>query len=96
MNKKQMTKAGSIITIQFKGGKKNAFKFMNRLKIFDISNNLGDSKSLVTHPSTTTHHIVGKEGRKKLKIKDGMVRLSIGLENVQDLIDDINQALKFV
>ena len=90
--KKQMLQAGSIITIVIKGN--NAFKFMNELKIFDISNNLGDTKSFVTHPATTTHRVIGEEGRKKLNIPDSMVRLSIGLEDVDDLIEDIENALK--
>ena len=91
---KQMLDGGSIITFVIKGGKKNAFNFMNNLKIIDISNNLGDTKSLVTHPGTTTHRVIGEEERKKLKIEDGMIRLSIGLEDYKDLIEDIKQALK--
>ena len=90
---KQMLQAGSIIAFVIKGGKENAFKFMNALEVFDISNNLGDTKSLVTHPATTTHRIIGEEGRKKLNINDGMIRLSVGLEDIQDLIEDIEQAL---
>ena len=78
-----MLDGGSIITFVIKGGKENAFNFMNNLKIIDISNNFGDTKSLVTHPSTTTHRVIGEEGRKKLKIEDGMIRLSIGLEDHQ-------------
>ena len=88
---KQMLQAGSIISFVIKGN--NAFKFMNKLKIFDISNNLGDTKSLVTHPATTTHRVIGEEGRKKLNIPDTMIRLSIGLEDVDDLIEDIENAL---
>ena len=91
---KQMLDGGSIITFVIKGGKKSAFNFMNNLKIIDISNNLGDTKSLVTHPGTTTHRIIGEEERKKLKIEDGMIRLSVGLEDHRDLIEDIKQALK--
>ena len=91
--KKQMLQSGSIVTFVIKGGKENAFKFMNALEVFDISNNLGDTKSLVTHPATTTHRIIGEEGRKKLNIDDGMIRLSVGLEDIQDLIEDIEQAL---
>ena len=90
--KKQMLQAGSIITFLIKGN--NAFKFINSLNLFDISNNFGDTKSLVTHPATTTHRVIGEEGRKKLNISDNMIRLSIGLEDVEDLIDDINQALQ--
>ena len=89
--KEQMLKGGSIVTFDIKGD--NAFKFMNSLNIFDISNNLGDTKSLVTHPATTTHRIIGEEGRKILNITDSMIRLSIGLEDVDDLIDDIESAL---
>ncbi len=88
--KKQMLKGGSIVTFNIK--ENNAFKFMNALKLFDISNNLGDTKSLVTHPATTTHRIIEEEGRKKLNITDTMIRLSIGLEDVDDLIEDIERA----
>ena len=90
--KKQMTQSGSIVTFNIKGN--NAFNFINKLSLFDISNNFGDTKSLVTHPATTTHRVLGEEGRKKLKITDNMIRLSIGLEDVEDLIEDIDQALK--
>ena len=90
---KQMSQAGSIVTFVINGGKENAFKFMNALEVFDISNNLGDTKSLATHPATTTHRVIGEEGRKRLNIDDGMIRLSIGLEDIQDLIEDIDQAL---
>ncbi len=90
--KKQMLTGGSIVTFVIKGN--NAFKFMNALNLFDISNNFGDTKSLVTHPATTTHRVIGEEGRKKLNIPDTMIRLSIGLEDVDDLIDDIESALK--
>ena len=86
-----MLQSGSIVTFIIKGN--NAFKFMNTLNIFDISNNLGDTKSLVTHPATTTHRIIGEEGRKKLNITDSMIRLSIGLEDVDDLIEDIENSL---
>ena len=87
----QMHQGGSIVTFVIKGN--DAFKFMNALNIFDISNNLGDTKSLVTHPATTTHRVIGEEGRKKLNIPDTMIRLSIGLEDVDDLIEDIDKAL---
>ena len=90
--KKQMLEAGSIVTFIIKGT--DTFKFMNALNLFDISNNLGDTKSLVTHPATTTHRVIGEEGRKILNIPDNMIRLSIGLEDVEDLIEDIDQALK--
>lgn len=92
--KKQMLQGGSIVTFIIKGN--NAFKFMNALNIFDISNNLGDTKSLVTHPATTTHRIIGDEGRKKLHITDSMIRLSVGLEDIDDIIEDIESALKHI
>ena len=87
-----MLQAGSIITLTVK--ENNAFKFMNALNLFDISNNLGDTKSLVTHPASTTHRVIGDKGRKALNILDNMVRLSIGLEDVDDLIEDIDNSLK--
>ena len=90
--KKQMSKGGSIVTFVIKGN--NAFEFMNSLSLFDISNNLGDTKSLVTHPATTTHRVIGGEGRRKLNIPDNMIRLSIGLEDVDDLIEDIEEGFK--
>ena len=89
--KKQMTQPGSIVTFCIKGDR--AFNFINNIKLFDISNNFGDTKSLVTHPTTTTHRVLGEEGREKLSITNNMVRLSIGLEDVEDLIEDIDQAL---
>jgi O-succinylhomoserine sulfhydrylase len=89
---KQMIKGGSVVTFTIKND--NTFNFINGLNLFDISNNLGDTKSLVTHPATTTHRIIGEEGRKKLKISNNMIRLSVGLEDVEDLIEDIDNALK--
>jgi O-succinylhomoserine sulfhydrylase len=91
--KKQMTKGGTVLSIEVKGGKEETFAFMNRLQIIDISNNLGDSKSLITHPATTTHFSMGREEQEKSGITLSMCRLSIGLEHVDDLIADLNQAL---
>jgi O-succinylhomoserine sulfhydrylase len=91
--KKQMSDFGSIIAFELDGGKSRAFRFLDALKLVDISNNLGDSKSLVTHPATTTHQRLTPEERDKLGIGDGMVRLSVGLEHVEDIKDDIAQAL---
>ena len=88
----QMLQPGSIVTFVIKGN--NAFQFINALNLFDISNNFGDVKSLVTHPATTTHRVIGEEGRKILNISDNMIRLSIGLEDVEDLIEDIDQAFQ--
>jgi O-succinylhomoserine sulfhydrylase len=93
---KQMSAGGSLVTFDVKGGKDAAFKVMNALRIVDVSNNLGDSKSLATHPATTTHMRVGPEERARLSITDGTIRLSVGLEDVDDLIEDLAQALDAV
>ncbi len=91
--KKQMERGGNMIAFEVKGGKDAAFAFMNKLKIIDICNNLGDSKSLITHPASTTHSNIEPEEQVKLDITQGMMRLSVGLEDVDDLINDISQAL---
>jgi O-succinylhomoserine sulfhydrylase len=90
---KQMDGGGPMAAFEVKGDKKNAFRFMNALSIFKISNNLGDAKSLVTHPATTTHQRLSKEARGELGIFDRSLRLSIGLEDVRDLIADLDRAL---
>ncbi len=93
----QMSGGGSVITFELDApegqGKARAFEFLNRLRILDISNNLGDAKSMTTHPATTTHRAMGPEGRAAIGITDGVVRVSVGLEDVRDLKDDIRQAL---
>jgi O-succinylhomoserine sulfhydrylase len=91
--KKQMSAGGTLVTFELKGGKDAAFRALNALKLIRVSNNLGDSKSLVTHPATTTHMRVGAEERARLGITDGTVRLSVGLEDVGDLIEDLAIAL---
>jgi len=90
---RQMAAGGTLVTFNIRGGKSECFRFMNALRLVDISNNLGDSKSLATHPATTTHMRVGEEERARLGISDGTVRLSVGLEDVGDLIEDLAQAL---
>ena len=92
--KRQMAGGGPMVAFEVRGGKREAFRFMNALKIFKISNNLGDAKSLVTHPSTTTHQRLTPEQRAELGIFDRSVRLSIGLEDVEDLEADLDQALR--
>lgn len=89
----QMGAGGTLVTFDLKGGKEACFRFMDALGLIDISNNLGDSKSLATHPATTTHMRVGAEERARLGITDGTVRLSVGLEDVADIIEDLSQAL---
>ncbi|HQS15364.1 O-succinylhomoserine sulfhydrylase [Reyranella sp.] len=90
---KQMSDFGGVVTFDVKAGKPAAFAALNRLQIVDISNNLGDAKSLITHPATTTHMRIGAEERAKLGITDGTIRLSVGLEDVEDIVADLMQAL---
>ncbi|MBX3570095.1 MAG: O-succinylhomoserine sulfhydrylase [Rhizobiaceae bacterium] len=91
---RQMTGGSTLICIELKGGKQAAFAFENALGIVLISNNLGDAKSLITHPATTTHKNLTDQARAELGIGPGTVRLSVGLEDAGDLIDDLDQALK--
>ncbi len=88
-----MSGGGTVVTFDLQGGKAAAFRFCNALQLIDVSNNLGDSKSLVTHPATTTHMRIGPEERARLGIGDGTIRLSIGLEDAEDLIEDLSVAL---
>ncbi|HEX7390981.1 MAG TPA: O-succinylhomoserine sulfhydrylase [Acidiphilium sp.] len=89
----QMSAGGTMVTFELKGGKAAAFRFMNALELIVISNNLGDSKSMVTHPATTTHMRIGAEERARLGITDGTIRFSVGIEDVADVIDDLDSAL---
>jgi len=89
---RQMSAGGTVVSFDIAGGKEAAFSFLNRLKLIDISNNLGDSKSLITHPATTTHQRLQPEERAALRLGDGLVRLSVGLEDVEDVKSDISQA----
>ena len=91
--KKQMSGGGTTIGFEFNGSQKDAFKFMDALRIIDISNNLGDSKSLITHPASTTHRRLSPEVQAEMGITPSVLRLSVGLEFVDDLIKDIDQAL---
>jgi len=91
--KRQMKLGGTVVTIEIEGGTPAAFRALNRLELIDISNNLGDAKSLATHPATTTHRRLGPEVRATMGISDGIIRFSIGLEDVDDLIRDVQQAL---
>jgi O-succinylhomoserine sulfhydrylase len=89
---KQMTAGGTILTIDV-GEKDSAFAFVDGLELCDISNNIGDSKTLVTHPATTTHRRLGPEARAQVGIGDGLVRVSVGLEDVEDLHRDLTRSL---
>lgn len=91
---RQMSGGGSTIGIEFNGKAKDAFKVMNSLRIIDISNNLGDSKSLITHPASTTHRRLSPDVQAEMGITPSVVRLSVGLEHVDDLIKDLDQAFK--
>lgn len=94
--KSQMDAGGTVVTFELIGGKQATFKFLNTLEIVDISNNLGDAKSLITHPATTTHQRLSERDRADLNISESMVRLSVGLEDYEDLLDDLDQALKMM
>ena len=89
----QMSGGGGVVTFEVDGGKEAAFRFANALKLIDVSNNLGDTKSLVTHPATTTHQRLTPEARAALGITEGMMRLSVGLEDTADLCEDLAEAL---
>jgi len=92
--KKQMRAGSTLVGFEVKGGKAGAFRFLNALKLARISNNLGDAKSLVTHPATTTHQRLKPEARAELGISEGFVRFSAGLEHPDDLIEDLTAALE--
>lgn len=90
---RQMSKGGTVLAITIDGDKSDTFTFLDGLTLFDISNNLGDSKSLATHPATTTHRRLGVDGRQAVGIGESMVRLSIGLEDGEELLADIVSSL---
>ena len=89
----QMEGGGGVVTFEVSGGKAAAYRVANALKLIDISNNLGDTKSLITHPATTTHQRLSPEARAALGVTDSMMRLSVGLEDPADLCEDLDQAL---
>jgi O-succinylhomoserine sulfhydrylase len=90
---RQMSGPGTVVALELEGGREAAFRFLNALELVAISNNLGDAKSLVTHPATTTHQRLTPEQRAALGISEGLVRLSVGLEDPADLIEDLTRAL---
>ena len=91
--KRQMTGGSTLVALEIAGGKDAAFRFLNALDLIKLSNNLGDAKSLITHPATTTHQSIGEEARAELGISDGILRLSVGIEDAEDLLGDIEKAL---
>jgi O-succinylhomoserine sulfhydrylase len=90
---RQMTGGGTVVTFWVPGGTERAFEVIDALSLIDISNNLGDAKSLITHPATTTHHKIGAEVRAGMGITDGVIRISVGLEDPDDLREDLDRAL---
>ena len=92
----QMEAGGTMISLELEGGKEAAFRMLNALRIFVISNNLGDAKSIVTHPATTTHQRLTPQKRDELGITPGMVRFSLGIEDCDDLLGDVENALDAV
>ena len=94
--KKQMKGGGTLVAFEVEGGKAGAFRFCNALRLIRISNNLGDAKSLIVHPATTTHQRFTPEARAEMGIGDGLLRLSVGLEHADDLADDLARGLKAI
>jgi len=93
---KQMRGGSTLVAFEIKGGKRGAFRFQDALKLVRISNNLGDAKSLITHPATTTHQRLTPAQRAELGISDGLVRVSVGLEDPDDIVEDVLGALEAV
>lgn len=91
--RRQMRDGGTVVTFEIEGGRREAFGLLNALRLIPISNNLGDAKSLVTHPASTTHHRIGAEGRAAVGIGENMIRLSLGLEHAGDLVRDLDRAI---
>ena len=91
--KKQMTGGGGIVSFQVKGGLEAGRNFLDKLELFSLTPNLGDSRSIATHPASTTHSRLKPEERELVGISDGLVRLSIGLEHIEDIWEDLEQAL---
>jgi O-succinylhomoserine sulfhydrylase len=91
---RQMPSGGTIFSFEVDGGEAQAHAVLDALELIDISNNIGDSRSLMAHPATTTHYAIGPEVRAEMGVGDGMLRLSVGLEDPQDLIEDLDQALR--
>ncbi|WP_068073747.1 trans-sulfuration enzyme family protein [Novosphingobium lentum] len=89
----QMDDCGAIFSIVLDGGRAQAYKLLDALELIDISNNIGDSRSLMCHPASTTHHGVGPEAREDMGVSEGMLRLNVGLEDADDLIEDLDRAL---
>jgi O-succinylhomoserine sulfhydrylase len=94
--KKQMKQGGNVVAFEVKGGIEAGRQFLNHLKMLSLSANLGDTRSIATHPASTTHSKLSEEDRLEVGISDGLVRISVGLEHVDDIINDLKQALEYV
>jgi cystathionine gamma-synthase/O-succinylhomoserine sulfhydrylase len=92
--KRQMKMAGSVFSFEIDGGREQAMAVLNALQLIDISNNIGDAKTLMTHPASTTHSSISPEARAAMGVSEGLLRISVGLEDVQDLVEDLEQALE--
>jgi O-succinylhomoserine sulfhydrylase len=90
----QMKACGPIFSFELDGGREQAHTLLNALELIDISNNIGDARSLMCHPASSTHHSMGPEGREAMGVGEGLIRINVGLEDPQDLIDDLDQALR--
>jgi len=91
-----MSASSTMISFEIKDGKKAAFAFMNALELILISNNIGDSRCIVTHPATTTHMKIGETERLHLGITEGCIRFSVGMEDIQDILEDLQQGLEAI
>jgi O-succinylhomoserine sulfhydrylase len=91
---RQMDAFGPIFSFVVDGGREKAFAVLDALELVDISNNIGDAKSLACHPASTTHHNMGPEGRADMGVDEGMIRLNVGLEDPLDVIEDLDQAFR--
>jgi O-succinylhomoserine sulfhydrylase len=92
--KKQMSNGGGIVTFELKGGIESGRRFLNSLEMLSMTNNLGDSRTIASHPASTTHSKLSVDEKKAVGITDGLVRISVGLEHIDDIIADIEQALE--
>ena len=93
---RQMDACGSIFAFELEGGRAQAHALLDALELIDISNNIGDSRSLMCHPASTTHHSVGPEAREAMGVSEGLLRLNVGLEDPTDLAIDLDGALRAV
>ena len=93
---RQMDACGSIFAFELEGGRAQAHALLDALELIDISNNIGDSRSLMCHPASTTHHSVGPEAREAMGVSEGLLRLNVGLEDPADLATDLDGALRAV